>query len=44
MPSTTSNPRRLAFALIAVAVTFCVHGTWISDLGVTDTRGPAISA
>jgi hypothetical protein len=44
MPSTTSNPRRIATALIAIAVTFCVHGAWINDLGITDTRGPAISA
>ena len=44
MSSDLSISRRLASALVALAVTFCVHAAWISDLGAVDTRGPAISA
>jgi hypothetical protein len=36
--------RRLATALAAIAITFAVHAAWISDLGITDTRGPDILA
>lgn len=35
---------RFATACAAFAMTCAVHGAWISDLAVTDTRGPAISA
>ena len=44
MSGKLARPYRIALALIAIAVTAGVHGTWISDLGITDTRGPAISA
>jgi hypothetical protein len=36
--------RRFATALAAIAMTFAVHAAWISDLGITDRRGPAIFA
>lgn len=35
---------RLATGLVAVVATFALHAAWISDLGITDTRGPSISA
>jgi len=44
MSSYTFTPRRVTAALVAIAVTFCVHASWMSDLGITDTRGPAIVA
>jgi hypothetical protein len=44
MPAKVARPYRIALALIAIAVTAGVHGTWISDLAVIDTRGPAIAA
>ena len=44
MPSEVSVTRRLATALVAIAVTFCVHATWINDLGIADKRGPALAS
>jgi len=44
MSSYSFTPRRVTTALMAIAVTFCVHATWMSDLKITDTRGPAIVA
>jgi hypothetical protein len=40
MSSNVSRSRRVVAAFAAIAVTFFVHATWISDLQVADTRGP----
>ena len=44
MSGNVATSHRLAIALVAIAVTFCVHASWMSDLRITDTRGPAIMA